>query len=95
MNVKSKLEKLEKAIAPSTETVKEFFNKYGSMPIIYIDDEMSEEEKAKTIKDKKNEYYGKIAQARNISLEEAENYHQQVYKKAGLDASAMIIFFVS
>jgi len=95
MNIKSKLEKLEKAIAPTAETVKAFWEKYGGIPIIYVNNEMSEEEKAKIIKDKKDEYYGKIAQARNISLEEAENYHQQIYKKAGLDGSAMIIFFVS
>lgn len=95
MNIKTKLEKLEKIIGTNNETAKEFWAKYGGIPIIYIDDEMSEEEKTKTIKEKKDEYYGKIAQAKNISLEEAEKYHQQVFKKAGLDASPMIIFIVS
>lgn len=92
MNIASRLHKLEKAIAPATETAKEFFEKYGTLTLfIYIDYDTSEEEKAEIIEQEKAEYYNKIAQKRNSTREEAEKFYKKVCKQNGINDEPFII----
>lgn len=92
MNIKTRLEKLEKAIVPATESAKEFFEKYGALTLfVYLDDNMSEEEKAQKIEQEKAEYYNKIAQKRNSTREEAEKFYKEVCKKNGVTGEPFII----
>lgn len=96
MSIKSKLEKLEKVIGVNNETAKSFFEKYGTlMPIVYLNDDMSEEEKAQKIEQKKTEYYQNIADGRNVKIAQAEEFHKEICKKNGINGEPMIIDFVS
>jgi len=89
MNIKSKIEKLEKRISIN-EIPKEVFAKLGMIPICKIDYSLSEQEKEKTITTTKNEYFNKLASELNTSPEKAE----ELYKKTGLHPSPLVIEFV-
>lgn len=92
MNIKSKLEKIEKVINTNTENPRSFFDKYGALPIVYINEGIPEQEREQIIQETKDEYFGKIAKERNITAKEAEKLYQKVN---GTTTTPMVIFLVS
>lgn len=75
MNIKTRLEKLEKVINTCKETPESLKEKFGVFPIMFN----SEEE----VGIKRLEYFTKMAKGLNMTVEEAEKFHAEAYKKAG------------
>ena len=86
MNLKSKLEKLEKKMIPN-QIPQNIFAKLGMTPICYTDCNQSEQEKREIINTTKKQYFDKLACELNTKPDKAE----ELYIKTGLCSSPLVI----
>lgn len=75
MNIKTRLEKLEKIINPADKALESFYKNFGALRVVYTLSDISKEEQKKENQKTIDEYFDNMAKVLNITKEKAKELH--------------------